>query len=262
MIRNLKALGLALVAMFALGAVVASAASAQTVGKITSTGPVTLDITPIAGQTNAFTYPGFSQRVECPTHKLTGHKTLTTTETEGENIGKENEVPPKKHELIPSGSSTATITAHYETCHSVNEKFEETHKVTVTMNGCDYDFRIGETTGEGVDTYGVEADLVCPAGKVVEVEIYPFAGSELGGVVCRLTIGAQTGLKGPHLTGITPKPHDIELRGTLTGIHVTRDNLGGCPQGEETTTKAELHVAYTIKGTNANHEETEITLSH
>ena len=51
MIRNLKVLGLALVAVFAMSAMVASAASA---GVLTSDGPVKIKATETGSQANSF----------------------------------------------------------------------------------------------------------------------------------------------------------------------------------------------------------------
>jgi hypothetical protein len=101
MIRNLKALGLALVAVFALSAVAASAASAQQ-GFITSTGPVTLD--GVEDGTNYFEIhnlePFGKVRVECPGSTFKGHEVGST-------------------KGIPSGAKTATITPNYNnlTCN-------------------------------------------------------------------------------------------------------------------------------------------------
>jgi hypothetical protein len=131
------------------------------------------------------------------------------------------------------------------------------------MNGCDYNLRVGTTVA--ADKYSVEADFVCPAGKVIEIHVYPFAGSELGGSVCTFTIpGAPSNqkLKGPTLTSVTGvATHDLELTGTFTGIKAVKHNSGGCPEGAAETTEAKLDVGYTITGKNSEGGATAVTVT-
>ena len=90
MTRILKALGLALVAVFALSAVAASTASAQQ-GTLTSDGPVTLTATETGVGQNWF--EAFAAKIECPGSTFTGHKVATTP-----------------HTPISSGATEATLT--------------------------------------------------------------------------------------------------------------------------------------------------------
>jgi len=232
MIRNLKVLGLALVAVFAMSAVAASAASAAN-GVLTSTGPVTL----VGDEdgTNALTGANGGV-VTCSGSTVAGHKVGTT-------------------ELIPSGSGEATLTPNYVNC--LTALSGTNHKTTVTLNGCDYKLTIGATTAGG--GYSVTADLVCPATKDVQVEVYPFAGSELGGVVCTITIQPQTGLTGPELTNVTGSPNDLTLAGAFTGIHSSQSG-SGCTT--ESSTTDVLDVNYTVTGRNAEGNPTAISVSH
>lgn len=78
--RNLKALGLAAVAVLAFSAVAASAASAQQ-GKLTSDGPVTLT----GEDTGVNFFKAFGSEVRCPDSKYTGHTVLTIKQTEEKN---------------------------------------------------------------------------------------------------------------------------------------------------------------------------------
>lgn len=235
MIRNLKVLGLALVAVFAMAAMSASAASAAN-GKLTSTGPVTLDGTELAetGDTNALT--AFGQTVECPGTEFFGHKYNVTP-----------------HELIPNGAETVTITPTYDNCHTVAG-----NKATVHMNECDFVLHIGETTGTG-DTYGVSADLVCPAGHEVDLEIFLSANNE-NTKLCTVTLGTtgghNQGLTGPHLTDET----NGHVRITGTFEKVTAVESGLC--GSSETTEGKYDVAMTFTGTNNFKESTAISLSH
>jgi hypothetical protein len=94
MIRNLKVLGLALVAVLAMSAVVASAAMAQN-GLITSDGPVTLTGSETGANTNF--WDAFGLQLTCPGSTTVGHKVGTS-------------------EPIPSGSSEITATPNYKNC--------------------------------------------------------------------------------------------------------------------------------------------------
>lgn len=235
MTRNLKALGLALVALFAISAVVASVASAQN-GRITSTGPVTLDATEIVGQVNAGT--AFGGETKCPGSIGTGHEVGSTTKG------------------VPSGAETITITPDFNQAACVAILSGTTHKMTVTMNGCDSVIRIGSTTGVA-DTYSGTGDIVCPAGaSIIEDEYFSAANENLK--ICEVTIGPQTGLSGPTVKDTTTG--DLEIHGTLTGVHMTQSGAG-CVGGSSTTT-GEAHANLTVKGTNAAKGSTNISLSH
>lgn len=234
MIRNLKTLGLALVALFAFSAIAASAASAQN-GKITSTGPVTLDATENAGQINALT--AFGGKIECPGSTGTGHKYNVTP-----------------HELIPSGAETITVTPDVNEPNCVAIEGGTTHKVTITENGCDGVTHIGETTGVA-DTYRGTGDIVCPTGQSIIIDVY-FSSSNENLKVCEITIGSQSGLSGPTVKDTTAG--DLEVQGTTTGIRASKS--GVC--GSATTETAEAEGSGTVKGTNSLGENTSISLSH
>jgi len=248
MTRYLKALGLAMMAAFAFSAIAAGSASAETtVGQLTSDGPVTLTGTE-TGPTgaNALTYPkagGGYEKVECAGSTYTGHKVLTHAETtEG-----------KKHQLLPSGSTTATITPHYNqaNCHSFPNP-EETFDSTVTMNGCDYVVHTGHKVDE--HTYEATFDVVCPPEK--DIEVHTYLGASHGFQVCKTTVQPQTGLEGAHLTHTT-EGDDIDIEGTITGIHASKSGLCGA----NTTNNATFDIDVTVKGHNAAGEPTEVTVT-
>jgi uncharacterized membrane protein len=227
MIRNIKVLGLALVAVFAMTAVAASAASAQQ-GYFTADGSATGDGVDIAGK-NQLT--AFGNTVECPE---------STYDVESTSGG-----------LVASGSTTFTVTPAYNNskCNSGGLK------ATVNMNGCDFVFHIGETTGGG-ETYGVTADLKCPAGKTVDIEAFLSASNE-NIKACTITFGetGNQGLSGPHLTNKTGGK--VELSGTATGVHATESGL--C--GNKTTETGEYDTGVTISGTDSKGAATEISIS-
>lgn len=255
MTRNFKVLGLALVAIFALSALAASAASAQ--GKLTSDGPVTLKGTetganPTAGEVydNALISPVLGV-VTCPGSTYTGHAKRTHTET---TLG-------EGHTTITSGSTTATITPHYAKVCNAKVPVLGNRPVTVTMNGCDYLFHLGATTGGG-ETYGVTADVICPPGKVIEVHIYKAASAHLDAdAICTVKVGEANnqGRTGLHATN-TPaaNPDDIDISGTVTGIHT---DTSGTLCGTNTSTNSSLAVDITVKGYTAGGAETGVTVT-
>ncbi len=236
MIRNLKALGLALVAVFAMSAMTASAASAS--GVLTSDGPVTLDgvdTGEFGSGANALT--AFGNEVECENSTYTGHKYNVTP-----------------HTFIESGESTATITPNYKNGKCVAAGFP----ATVQTAGCDYVFHIGEVAKDNEGnpisgTYEVTADLVCEGGSVVYVEA--FAGESHGFRVCTDTITSQSGLEGTaHLTNTEG---DIDLTGDFEGIVASQSGLCGAGNTEEGV----LHTDVTITGTNEEGGATSISIS-
>jgi hypothetical protein len=183
MMRNLKALGLALIALFAMSAVVASTASAQ-LGKITSDGPVTLKGTETGAGQNRLT--AFSTNVECPGSTYTGHK--TNSESSG----------------VVSGETSVTIRPNYINCVQGGVPAE------VDMNGCHYAFYDATTNpvGNKEDTYSVKADIVGKDCTHIVVTTN----------LCAMTIKRQTGITGAHLK-TTTVPDDVDLTGTFSGIH-------------------------------------------
>lgn len=228
MIRNRRALALALVATLALSATGASTASAQQ-GELTSNGPVTLKATETEGSAllaNSFTGAGAS--FTCDGSTYTGHKYNVTP-----------------HEPVAAGSTTFTITPHYTNCLA-HVPILGTRPVTITMNGCDYVLHAGEATGGAEGTYAVTADVVCPAGKAVEVEMFKAGATEhvAESRICTIALKAQTGLKGPHLSHTASGADDVDLKGTFTGIHEERS---GSVCGTGTATTAQLHADLTIE---------------
>ncbi len=215
MIRNLKTLALALIAVFTMSAVAASAASA--VGMLTSDGPVTQDATEIGGA-GKNGLAAFGSTIECPGSTYLGHKYNVTP-----------------HQLIEVPATTATITPNYASCS------DGTHKITVTLNGCDFVFHSGETVGE--DEYAQTIDLVCPPGKMLELHTYLSANNS-NTLICTFKDKPQTGLTGPTIRSDTAN-EDLVIEGAVTGFHVEKEGL--CGSG--TTNAAEIYLDITIKGT-------------
>jgi hypothetical protein len=241
MTRNLKALGLALVAVFALGAVVASAASAQ-VGTLTSTGPVTL-IAVNTGEASTNQITAFGGTIQCPNTKYTGHKYNVTP-----------------HTFIPNDVSTTTVTPHFGTCTS--KIGAASFLTTIDMNGCDFVFHIEGTT-PGVDTYTVRATVVCEATKHIVITIYATAAKHTANEpFCNLTITENpAGYLGLHATDLTNGK--VSNTGEITGISVDKTTPTGsilCPT--ETTNTATITVDISSEGKNEAGGTTSISLSH
>lgn len=210
-------------------------------GKLTSDGLVTLDMTEL-GEGIAFT--AFGSETECPGSTLVGHKALTINETqEG-----------KQHGLIPAGSTVFTVRPAYLNCRIV-DSMGAAHKVTGTMGGCDYEFQLGETVAD--DKYGVATGIVCPTGQSIQLEVYAFIGSELGGVICTVAIPSQSGLTGPVLTTDTASD-DLRIEGAFLNVVSSRSG-SGCATEEDKESKFDVNL--TVQGTNGAGGATGITVT-
>jgi hypothetical protein len=241
MTRNLKALGLALVAVFALSAVLASVASAQ-VGTFTSTGPVTL-IGTQTGEASANQITAFGATVQCPNAKFTTHKYNVTP-----------------HTFIPNDVSTTTVTPHFGVCSA--KVGGPSFPATVDMNGCDYGFHIEGTT-PGVDTYTIKATIECPTGKHITITIFASAAKHTSNEpFCHLTVTENAaGYLGLHVTDLTNGK--VSNSGTVTGISVDQKSPTGsilCP--EETTATASISIDIVNEGKNEAGSATNVSLSH
>jgi hypothetical protein len=265
MTRNFKILGLALMAIFALGAVAASVASAQVQGKLTSTGPVTLTGTETGGAgANALTV--FGGTLECPGSTYTGH--LVTTEAQTTNAEKkliEHKNAGIGNNLIASGSTTATLTPHYKETNAEgkpNCNGPLGTKATVDMNGCDYVAHLGVTTGDQTKgpTYGATFDVICPSSK--EITITFFSGAHTGTPLCVIHIPEQLAkdmVSTVHATDT--KNGTIDMLGTVEKITVTQTrNSILCPAGTESD-EGILHLDVSTTGHNAEGKATTISLS-
>jgi hypothetical protein len=237
MIRNLKVLGLALAAVFALSAVAATAASAQN-GTLTSTGPVTLTATENAGQKNAFT--AFGLEVQCTGSTYALHKLNSTA-------------------FIPNDSSTATITPNYkEPCVTNSGNFP----TTIDMNGCDYSITLGTTTAVA-NQYNATFHVICSGTNQITVTVFTNATKHAENKpFCKLHIGTQS-----NLAGATAKDNlngSIQLNGTVTGIAAQRTNGGEDPLlcAATQTPTAEYHINVTASGKNEAGGATNVSLSH
>lgn len=230
MIRNLKVLGLALLAVFAFAAVGASAASAQN-GEVFSSEASEFTLTGVETGVGTNRLTAFGGRVECPGSTYTGHKY--------------NETP---HKLIPTGASSVTITPKYVNCVATALKFP----ATVTMNGCDYAFHLEGTKEGAADTYGILATLVCP-GIGPQVHIYKIGAEHTeANLKCTITVDPNVaGYKGLHATDTT-NGH-IDITGEVTGLKVTQHEgpAKGCLSAVTTDENGKLDVDITVDADNS-----------
>lgn len=230
MIRTLKTVGLALMAVFALSVVATSAASAQE-GVFTSDGPVTLDMYETGIGQNATTM--FGEKIECQGTVYTGHTYNVTP-----------------HQPILTPASTITVTPHYNNANCT--AFPGPRKATITMNGCDFVFHVGNTIG--FDQYALFADIVCPIGQKIEKHVY-VAPNDEGVSWCTYTIGPQAGLPGASITNTTGF-NDVDISGAFENIHVVKHGM--CGAG--TTNFGKWDIDLTVKGTDPAGLPTPITV--
>ena len=135
MIRNLKVLGLALVAMLAMTAVAASAASAAAPEFHSESAPVTFK----GSQTEKHKFTTSAGTVECKVAAFEGTNSATT-------------------------STTATLSASYKECTAFGFL-----SATVNMRSCDYLFHL--VAGSNPPT--ATTDVVCTtAGDFIEVSTF------------------------------------------------------------------------------------------
>jgi hypothetical protein len=230
MMRNLKVLGLALLAVFAMSAVAASAASAE--GSITS--PETeVKLTATDTTPSILIYNATSQ------WRCHGHY----------DIGEVNQTP---HGFIHLPVSTITVKPTYSGC----EAFLNGKKVgiaTVTMGTCDYVLHVGTLSG---GLYHRSTDLACESGNVT-IDVYGATNpSHTGTPVCTFTLGAQSGLTGGTASS---SGGDITLGGKTTGISMSRTGI--VCGGASSTSAAELEINTTATATNEAEEPVSVSLS-
>jgi hypothetical protein len=217
--RNLKAIGLGLLSIaLAAMALTATGASAEeeegAQGTLTAAEyPATIDgVEENAAGVNAFTL--FGEKIVCSGSTFNGQ--------------------------IAKATTTFTITPTYNNCTAGGGG----HKVTITMNGCDYLFHIEGTTPAVKDNYYITVDLLCPEGKDVEIHKYLNASNETI-EICHYTIKEQKGLRRGKITNDTTN-HDLLLEKSYKSI--VAEQSGGC--GENITAEGEYDVSITFKGTN------------
>ena len=204
MTHKLKILGLALVAVFAMSAVVSSVASAT----VTSPGLFTFSVGANEQATigaeqigvGLMTINGLA--ITCGTVTGTGHPVKTKAAPEADVVEK-NTVGPSSTDVTLAG------TFGPNNCHVVIAGLTKT--ITVTTNGCAGILDAKKTVTGGVTTFTGLFTVECPVGKKVEVHIYSTAATEVG-TNCTYDIEAvpaNTTLPGIELTNKVNQPTSV-----------------------------------------------------
>ena len=222
--RNLKTLGLALVAAFALSAVVASAASAETahftVQGIGAGETAGVKGTQVGSPTNTFTKNGLT--MTCATATVTGKALSTGPEP-----------------------STITLEPTYSGCHVVIAGLTKT--VTVTMNGCAYIYRATKNTESVAFSADLTIECEVAGPKKIEIHTYSTAGTEVG-TTCTTDITPHQTITGTIQLTNEPAatPDDI-----LAHINVTfpvHNTIQGALCGQNAIESTTWHGTFTLQG--------------
>ncbi|MBS1878920.1 MAG: hypothetical protein JST31_05370 [Actinobacteria bacterium] len=196
MVRKLKAFGLTLVAMLALGVVVASAAQAN--------------------EFKAAEYPATIKGEQKSTHNFVigGNRTLTCAGAEFNGT-------------LAGASKELTITPTYSSCHVIIAG--STLDATVTMEGCDYLFT--EPAGGKVH-FKCPAGKTVVIHVYNGAGVEHTAGNEL----CRYTIAEQSNLGTVTYANQATTPKTVVQTANVTGVAVKRafGTLGNCGAESQT----------------------------
>jgi hypothetical protein len=199
MTRRYKAFGLALVAMFVFGMLVAQGASAKPL-TVEGGGPTWLTGDQDGGKFQFTT----SSTFECNT------VAFVAKSIEGATI---NEL---------------TLTPSYSGCILFGFAAND-----MKVNGCAFTFTTPTSIGVGQVTWGSsQLHITCPEGKKME-----FTPTSFGVSICTQFLAAQTPTAG-HVVGrnvASSNPMDITLEYTLSGIHFTGTG-GACGTSSTTGT--------------------------
>jgi hypothetical protein len=227
MSRNLKALGLALLAAFALSAVMVSAASAHTPAKFTTGSDWTV------------------LHSQAETNLVLKEGAIETSCTEVGVDGSTSETAPTSITVEPTYGVTTDTTGATKCKIVAGGEFD----LQVHTNGCLYVFAAGgETDGS--------TSITCPAGKSIE-----FTADILGKWRPCLDFGAQTpGTPTVDYTNQTEvtggnNVWDMTVKSTVKGISYTKTGL--CGSG--TFTQAEISGSVTVWGTDTGGNPVNVT---
>jgi hypothetical protein len=171
-----------------------------------------------------------------------------TAKIDGEDIGEPTAIALELGELICSsveyngkpavaGSTTeapVTLEPKYEKCHSLTALGTKT--TTVTTNGCVYEVEPTVTVTESEQEHFLGlTDIVCPAGKAIEVHVYNTTNESDAGAstLCTFDVPAQNNLPGITLTNES-SGGDIVADFKLESITVTKTSGFVCGSEKQT----------------------------
>jgi hypothetical protein len=212
MTRSLKMLAPALAVAFAMGAMLASTASAE--GQWTAEAyPAHIDVSSISGKTSTFT--GIGMAVECEP-ALTG--------------------------VIAAATPKITLTPTFAGCfqNGIRES-------TTTVNECDFELR--SPTEVSSDKWTLAVDLKCPSEKKIEVHVYNQETPEKHlSTYCTFTSTPAENIGNLVATNVTgAKPaRDVELTGSLELKTLTH---GTCTSGLTINYVTTLDASWTVTST-------------
>jgi hypothetical protein len=226
MIRNLKGLGLALVAVFAMSAMAASGAQGATPTIVTgAAGTFSGD------QVGVHEFTVGSRALNCKKAHFSGTSALSQVEM--------------------------TIAFEYKEC-ATTPVLGISFPVTVTDNKCVYTFtnlKHTEAAGGLPTDYDADVSIICPEGKKIEVHVYNNAAHTEQ--LCTLTIESdQTDLSGNTITNVAGSPDDLLIH---HNVKVKVENHNPNAICGEATTTAEYHGTTTLKAFNAAGVQTTLT---
>jgi hypothetical protein len=199
MIRKLKALSLALTAVFAMSAVVVSAAQAESQSTLTTIPSGTTVI--LTGTQENGLHKFVLTDHPLPNTEPVQYATTECAKATFKGVG-----------TVADGAQTATFEPIYTECKSFGLNS------TVTTNGCHYEANLGTKTGT---TAAVSIQLKCPVGKKITIVA----------ATCEVVVEAQGPLTKNTLTNAgTSTAMDLTLDTEVSGIKytVTKDGIG-CP---------------------------------
>jgi hypothetical protein len=191
MFRNLKVLGLALIAVLAMSVVAASAAQAEPTIEL---GAATADIEGEQTATHTFTVDGSS--IECTTAKFTSTS-------------------------VANGSTWVTAHPEYSGCTAFGFL-----NSSVTTTGCNYEAMANGAEGAEMNFAG-ELKVVCSGTSKIVIKApasVPVCEAEVGSQTIAATGGGMT------WTNNTVSPMDVILKNNKTPVAVTKTKDGfACP---------------------------------
>jgi hypothetical protein len=251
MTRNLKALGLALVAALALSAMAASAAQAEV-----EKGTFTAGVTPSKHTTS--TLHGKQIGVAAENYFEINKEEASRVTCTNSGVG---------FTSILVGGTAKQLTVAPTSTECVSGSLP----MTFNTNECDYTFTQPETIEGG--KYTGKVDLFCPAGQKIEIDVYLegklHEEATYKTKVCHLEFFPKTGEEqelGGHIiytvnkeievtTGV--KKDDVTVETTLEGTHWKRSGLCGAKEGDDGVFKNK----FTVTGTSLLTQHQDVWIS-
>jgi hypothetical protein len=238
MIRNLRTLGLAFVAVFAMSAMAASAAQAQEAEFTASEYTATIDAT---GETDQV-FNTSAGELNCTQNGATPDSVQGTGSLAG------------------ASPELTSDNIEYRNCEALG-----IFPVAVNMNGCDYLFTAGEPVAGG--SKGSVHIKGCNSGGIT-IKVFAFGTpteevhNETGEVICEIHVPEQTPTSGNiNYTNITDestgkKAVTVEAKDIVVHAEITE----GTACNEEEDTNAKYNGAFIATGTDEEEEPIDVTV--